>query len=188
MQPIANCTTQLVDPERLRTAHHEMSHAIVSFALKCQDIKVVVFKKPKKHPKNPTSKLLGICTQRFAKTQYRIFSTCGPFASTLYSPDEDDKDEFEDMMTSFVEMTGRSNKHFKHLIHDPVKKLLDSQPSIEIITSLVTPLAQGVTLHCKLPSDMEKLFPVSINRSLFRDLCDDVKSAADVLPIKKYLQ
>lgn len=186
MRPVVNCTNQL-DPERLRTAQHEMSHALVSFALKCQDIKVVVFKKPKKHPATK-SKLLGVCTQRFPKDQYRIFSTCGPFASKLYTPDEYDKPEFEDMMKDFVEMTGQPNKYFKHMVCDPVQELLDSQPAIEIITRFVIPLAKGGILRCKLPSDMEKFFPTGINRALFRELCDNVKSAADVLPIKKSLQ
>lgn len=175
-----------LDPvERLRTARHEMSHAIVSYALECENITATVFKRPRSHPMRPEMKALGICGQWFTQVQYRVFITCGPFVSTAYSVDDDDETEFKDMVNDFIRITGKSAASFRHSVFDPVKNLLDSKPAIEIITRLAVPMAKGGVLRCEKHTDMEKLFPKDISWPLLRALCRSVKEAADELPLRK---
>lgn len=170
--------------ERLRTAQHEMSHAIVSYALECQDIQVAVFKRPRSHPTRPELKSLGMCQQRSNKKQYQVFVACGPFVSAAYSVDSNDEIEFKDMVEEFTLLTGKSAASFRYSVFDPVKNLLDSKPAIEIITKLSVPIAMGGILKCKKHTDMEKFFPKTISLTFLHALCRSVKEAADELPVR----
>ncbi len=184
-EPVKKQPAHLDPAERLRTAHHEMSHAIVSYALRCSDITVKVFKRPRPHPAYPKNKILGICSQRLLKPQYRLFITCGPFVSTSYSVDNGDEIEFKDMIRDFIVITGKSEASFRHFVLDPVQNLLDSTPVLEIIKRLAVPMAKGGVLNCKKHTDMEKFFPRTISYPLLQALCRDVKEAADELPVRK---
>jgi hypothetical protein len=186
MQCTARKLPKHLDPvERLRTAQHEMSHAIVSYALECTEIKVTVLKKPKNSRLRPGLNSIGLCGQVFKKVQYKLFVTCGPFVSTAYAVDSSDELEFKDMVNDFIRTTGKSAASFRYSVFDPVKNLLDSEPVVKIITRLAVPLAQGGILYCKKHTDMEKFFPKDMSWPLLLALCRSVKEAADELPLRK---
>lgn len=178
---------QHLDPaERLRTAQHEMSHALISYALECYQITATVFKRPRKHPTRPELKCLGICGQIFRKPHHGIFVTCGPFASRAYAVDTDDEIEFRDMVNEFIRVTGKSAASFRSCVLDPVRNLLDSDPATKIINHIAVPMSKGGVLNCPLHKDMEKLFPKkTFSWPLLEALCRSVKEAADDLPLVK---
>ena len=179
------------------TARHELSHGMVAYALQCTKLEIRVYKIGQKETTKKIAavggaaaveaevKCMGYCRASYRRRHHALFVSCGPFASPLYNPSESDFLEFQQLVDHFQRFTGLPAKVFRTLVLEPVKALLECGPMTAIVQRLAQPVAEGGKIKLADYKDLDKFFPKDTNRALLEVMCQQLRDAADELPLKK---
>jgi len=179
--------------ELIATAKHELSHALVAWALRSVKFTIRVYKAPQKdtakvrgvgpaEAKECQVKCMGFCQSSYPKEHYSLFITAGPFGSPLYQPSESDFLEFQGLVAKYRSLTRQPVKTFNTFVLEPVKNLLDCGPATAIIQRIAPALAQGGTIKAATYLELERFFPRDLNRPLLDAMARQVREAADDYP------
>ena|ERR1022692_10600 len=165
--------------ERVITSKHELSHALVAYALRCKKIEIKIYKKMKI---KSGMLFMGHCGFYCRQKHYSMLIGSAVFASPGYCVQEGDQIELQKMVKDFKKITKRGIPSYRAFVLRPLKDLLECDPVLSIIARLANPLAEGGSIKVANYTLLEKFFPRNINMILLRAACRDFYEIANKYP------